>query len=365
MMDAVTTLPALFQPLTLRGFEFTNRAWVAPMCQYSVDKRDGVPTDWHLVHLGAFAQGGFGLVLTEASAVVPEGRISPQDAGIWNDEQARAWRRITDFVHTQGAAIGVQLAHAGRKASTYRAFPGEPHGPVALDDGGWQTVGPSAVAFPGYPEPQALDAEGISTVVRAFRAAALRAHDAGFDVVEVHAAHGYLVHEFLSPLSNHRTDEFGGSLENRARLLLQVVDAIREVWHGVLFVRISATDWVEAGWGADDSVQLGRLLTEHDVDLVDTSTGGNVPAQIHVGPGYQVEFAARIRREADIPTAAVGLITAPRQADAIIASGEADAVLLARAALREPHWPQRAAHELGVDAHQVRYPPQHVRGAWR
>lgn len=359
------SLPALFQPITLRDLTVRNRAWVSPMCMYAVDERDGVPTDFHLVHLGAFAQGGFGLVLTEAAAVLPEGRISPQDAGIWSDGQTLAWRRITEFVHSQGAAIGVQLAHAGRKASTLRGFPGEETGALPASDGGWTTEGPSAEPFPGYPAPEALDADGLARVVHAFRDAAHRAKDAGFDVVEVHAAHGYLLHEFLSPLSNLRDDQYGGSLDNRARLLLEVVDAVREAWEGPLFVRISATDWTEGGWDADQSVQLAGMLQQHDVDLVDVSTGGNVLARIPVGPGYQVEFAARIQREAGIPTAAVGMITAPRQADAIIASGEASAVLLAREALRDPHWPLRAAHDLGLTTEQAPWLPHHVRGAWR
>lgn len=363
-MGTVTNSPALFQPLQLRDVTIPNRIWVAPMCQYSVEAGDGVPTDWHLVHLGSFAQGGFGLILTEASAVSPQGRISPNDAGIWSDQQARAWRRITDFVHTQDAKIGIQLAHAGRKASTHRAFPGEPHGPVLPADGGWVSEAPSEVAFPGYPVPRALDRRGLADVVTDFRSAAGRAGDAGFDVLEIHAAHGYLLHEFLSPLSNQRTDEYGGSLENRSRLLVEVVDAVREVWSGVLFVRISATDWTDGGWDVEQSIELAKRLMHHGVDLVDVSSGGNVPASIPVRPGYQVELSAEIRAKAEIPTAAVGLITDPQQADDIISTGEADAVLLARAALREPHWPQRAAFELGMDHHRAPYAPQHLRGAW-
>ena len=354
----------LFAPMTLRRTTIANRIWTAPMCQYSCWDHDGIPNDWHLVHLGAFAQGGFGLVLTEASAVSPEGRISPRDAGIWNDEQVHAWRRITDFIHARGTLVGIQLAHAGRKASTYAPFPGPVTGSVPVDQGGWASVGPSAIAFPGYDAPAALDEVGLAKVVADFGAAARRSIDAGFDVIEVHAAHGYLLHEFLSPLSNQRTDEYGGSLDNRARLLLEVVDAVRDVFDGVLFVRISATDWIDGGWDIDQSIELAALLKDHDVDLVDTSTGGNHPTDIPLAPGYQVEFAERIRREAHIPTAAVGLLTEPEQADEVITTGAADAVLLGRVALREPHWPQRAAHMLGAEDAVV-YQGQHLRGAWR
>ena len=367
-------MPALFEPLRLRDLTIANRLAVAPMCQYMIDGRDGVPTDWHLVHLGGFATGGFGLILSEATAVCPEGRISPQDAGLWNDRQVASWRHITDFVHTQTlqtpdgervpVRVGVQLAHAGRKASTYRGFAGEQQGSVPPADGGWQTVAPSAVAFEGLATPIELDSAGITTVVAQFREAAVRAAAAGFDVLEIHAAHGYLLHQFLSPLSNLRTDEYGGSLQNRARLLLQVVDAVRSVWTNPLLVRISATDWTEGGWDADQSVELAKLLKAHDADLVHVSSGGNVIARIPVGPGYQVEFAARLRAEAGIPTATVGLITSPAQADDIIASGQADLVVLGRVALREPHWPQRAAAELGGVDPAALYPAQYVRGAW-
>ena len=281
----------LFTPYDLRGTSVRNRVWVSPMCQYSAV--DGLPGDWHLVHLGSFARGGVGLVMTEASAVSPEGRISPQDTGIWNDEQRDAWARIVDFVHGQGAVAAVQLAHAGRKASTRRPWDGR--GSVAEEDGGWETVGPSAVAFPGVREPRELTAEGIAGVVDDFAAAARRSLEAGFDVIEVHAAHGYLLHEFLSPLSNRRSDEYGGSFDNRVRLLLDVVRAVRAAVpeETPLVVRISATDWTEGGWTADDSVELARRLREADVDLVDVSSGGNVPADIPVEPGYQVGFARR------------------------------------------------------------------------
>ena len=362
-LAVVARVTSLFSPITLAGTTIANRAWVAPMCQYSCDPvaAPGVPNDWHLVHLGSFAVGGAGLVLTEATAVVPEGRITPHDTGLWNDEQGAAWARIVDFVHARGSLVGVQLAHAGRKASTHRPFAPE-HGSVPLEQGGWETVGPSEVAYPGYAAPRALDQAGIDAVVAAFAASARRADALGFDVAEVHAAHGYLLHQFLSPLSNTRTDGYGGSLENRMRLVLEVVDAVRAAWpeHKPLFVRVSATDWVEGGWDAEQTVALASVLKTRGVDLVDTSTGGNVHADIPVGPSYQVPFAAQVRRESGLPVGAVGLITTPAQAEGIIASGEADAVLLARALLRDPRWVQDAAAELGVE---LARPPQYDR-AW-
>ena len=352
----------LFTPYDLRGTSVRNRVWVSPMCQYSAV--DGLPGDWHLVHLGSFARGGVGLVMTEASAVSPEGRISPQDTGIWNDEQRDAWARVVDFVHGQGAVAAVQLAHAGRKASTRRPWDGR--GSVAEEDGGWETVGPSAVAFPALREPRELTAEGIAGVVDDFAAAARRSLEAGFDVIEVHAAHGYLLHEFLSPLSNRRSDEYGGSFDNRVRLLLDVVRAVRAAVpeETPLVVRISATDWAEGGWTADDAVELARRLREADVDLVDVSSGGNVPADIPVEPGYQVGFARRIRQEAGIATGAVGLITEAKQAEEVVAEGSADVVFLARALLRDPHWALQAAHELGVEIGTgVHWPDQYRRAA--
>ncbi|MDN4173661.1 NADH:flavin oxidoreductase/NADH oxidase [Nocardioides sp. SOB77] len=352
----------LFTPITLRDVTVRNRVWVAPMCQYSAI--DGMPDDWHLVHLGSFARGGAGLVITEATAVVPEGRISPQDTGIWNDEQQAAWARIVDFVHGQGAAAGIQLAHAGRKASTYSGFTGE-RGGVPDTEGGWRPVGPSADPFPGLREDvEELDADGVARVVTAFGDAAERAVAAGFDVLEVHAAHGYLLHEFLSPLSNHRTDAYGGSFDNRARLVLEVVREVRgRVAAGVpVVVRLSATDWVEGGWTADETVRLASLLREEGVDLVDTSTGGNVLADIPLEPGYQVPFARRVRTEAGIPSGAVGLITEPKQAEDVLADGSADVVLLARELLRDPHWPLRAARELGVEGTDL-WPVQYRRAA--
>jgi 2,4-dienoyl-CoA reductase-like NADH-dependent reductase (Old Yellow Enzyme family) len=352
----------LFTPITLRELEIRNRVWVSPMCQYS--SIDGLPNQWHLVHLGSFARGGAGLVFTEAAAVLPEGRISPQDAGIWNAEQQDAWAAIVDFVHGQGARAGIQLAHAGRKASTLAPWNG--HGPVADDEGGWQPVAPSALPFPGLrQDPHELSATEIAEVVTAFAAAAERSLAAGFDILEIHAAHGYLLHELLSPLSNFRTDQYGGSFENRVRLLLEVVDAVRAAVpeQTPLVVRLSATDWTEGGWTIDDSVRLGVLLREHAVDLVDVSSGGNVArAAITVGPGYQVDFARRIRSEAGIATGAVGMITEPKQAEEIIAAESADVVLLGRAMLRDPHWPLRAAHELGVgNGEGIDWPRQYER----
>jgi 2,4-dienoyl-CoA reductase-like NADH-dependent reductase (Old Yellow Enzyme family) len=356
-------MTSLFDPLHLRGLTLANRIFLSPMCMYMCEARDGVPTDWHLVHYGARAAGGFGLLIVEATAVVPQGRISPEDCGLWNDEQADAWARIVDFCHAQGAAMGVQLAHAGRKASTHRDHPG-PSGAVPAAEGGWPTVAPSAVAFPGLPEPAELTEEGIAEVVAAFAAAAARADRAGFDVVELHAAHGYLLFEFLSPFSNLRTDGYGGGFEGRTRLLVEVVDAVRAVWpeHKPLFVRISATEWTEGGWTPEESTRLAALLAGHGVDLVDVSSGGNVLARIPADPGYQVPLARTVR-QAGVPTAAVGRITEPAQAQAILDSGSADAVLRGRVALREPSWPQRAASELG-NTELGHYPPSYLRGRW-
>lgn len=349
----------LFDTVRLRDLTVRNRVWVSPMCQYS--STDGLPNDWHLVHLGQFAAGGAGLVMTEASAVVPEGRISPQDAGIWNDAQVDAWLRITDFVHERGAAAGMQLAHAGRKASTHR--PWEKPGTVPASEGGWTSVGPSAEAFGEYAVPRALATDEVAAVPAAFAAAARRALRAEFDLVELHFAHGYLVHEFLSPLSNHRDDAYGGDVEGRTRLAVEIVSAVRaEVGAGVpVLARISASDWTEGGWTADDSVELARRLHAAGVDLVDASSGGNVPgADIPVGPGYQVPFAERIRAEAGVPSAAVGMITEPEHAEKIVSGGSADAVFLARALLRDPHWALRAAHVLGAE---VTWPVQYQRAS--
>ena len=350
----------LFEPLRLRELTFRNRVFVSPMCQYSAV--DGVPTDWHLVHLGSRAVGGAGLVMAEATGVSPEGRISPGDTGIWNDEQTKAFSRIARFIKSQGAVPGIQIAHAGRKASTDAPWRGGV--PLSMAQGGWTPLAPSAIAFAqGHPLPLALDAPGIARVIADFSAAAVRARDAGFRVIEIHAAHGYLLHEFLSPLCNQRGDEWGGTLENRARLLRAVVAAVREAWPAPrpLFVRVSATDWAEGGWDIDECVQLARWLRDDGVDLVDCSSGGAVAhAKVPATPGYQVPFAARIRREAGIATGAVGLITTARQAGDIIERGDADLVLLARELLRDPYFPRRAAAELGV---AIEAPPQYRR-AW-
>ncbi|GAA4670258.1 NADH:flavin oxidoreductase/NADH oxidase [Gordonia humi] len=338
----------LFEPITLRGLTVRNRVWVPPMCQYSANTEDGVPAAWHLVHYGGLARGGAGAVIVEATGVTPEGRISNRDLGLWNDEQRDAFAPIVDFMHSQGAAAGIQLAHAGRKASTWPEWGAEKSGARSVDEGGWQTVAPSPIAFPDLADPKELTAAEIVETVAAFAASARRAADAGFDLVEIHAAHGYLLHEFLSPLSNVRTDSYGGSLENRARFLLETVDAVRaEVGDDFpVLVRLSATDWTDGGLTGDDTVEVSRLLKAHGVDLIDVSTGANVPAQIPVGPGYQVRFAEQIRSGAELPTAAVGLITDPFQAEQILATGQADVVLLGREMLRDPHFPVRAEKEL-------------------
>ena len=332
----------LFSPLTLRGTTVRNRAWVSPMCQYT--SVDGHPTDWHLVHLGSLARGGAGLVMQEATAVTADGRISPWDAGIWTDAQAADYRRITDFVRSQGAVPAIQLAHAGRKASARRPWDGR--GVVAPADGGWEPVGPSAEAYPGLAVPRGLSTEEVRALVGSWRDAAVRADAAGFDVVEIHAAHGYLLHQFLSPLTNTRTDSYG----DRPRLLTEVVDAVRSVWPDdkPLLVRLTGSDWAPGGLTVDDAVAVARGLAGHGVDLFDMSSGGLVAEQkIEVGPGYQVPFARAVRERAGVPTAAVGLITAPEQAEQVVVDGSADAVMLARAVLRNPSWPQRAAHVLG------------------
>lgn len=350
----------LFNPFQLRSVVFPNRIGVSPMCEYSSE--DGFATDWHLVHLGARAQGGAGLVMVEASAVTPEGRISIGDLGIWKDEHIDKLAQIVRFIHSQGARAGIQLAHAGRKASMTVPFGGERL--LKPEEGQWQTVAPSPIPFSdSYSVPKALDEAEIAGVVSAFANAAKRADAAGFDFVEIHGAHGYLLHEFLSPLSNQRTDQYGGSFENRVRLPLEVVDAVRAAWpeHLPLFMRISATDWAEGGWTPDESVVLARMLRAHGVDLVDVSSGGLVPhAKIPAGPGFQVPFAERIRREASVPTAAVGLITEAKQANEIVAKGQADIVLLAREMLRDPYWPLHAAQELGEKAS---WPVQYLRAA--
>ncbi len=352
----------LLSPIELGAVTFPNRIFVSPMCQYSSE--DGFANDWHLVHLGSRAVGGAGLIFTEAAAVLPEGRITPQDLGLWKDAHISALRRIVDFIHGQGVRAGIQLAHAGRKASMARPWdqvqryqtPGE---------GGWANVmAPSPVPFAeNFAQPVALDLAGIQAITKAFAAAAERSLEAGFDLIELHAAHGYLLHEFLSPLSNHRTDEYGGSFQNRIRFLVETVDAIRAVLPEDIpfLVRISATDWAEGGWDIEQSVALAKLLKQHKVDLIDVSSGGMTPhAVMPIGPGYQTPFAERIRREANIPTGAVGMITNAQQAEHILRTGQADLVLLARELLRTPYWPLDAAKELGDTAS---WPAQYLRAA--
>ena len=350
----------LFSHLKIRDVELRNRIAVSPMCMYS--SNDGFANDWHFVHLGSRAVGGAALVFTEAAGVEARGRISPQDLGIYKDEHVEKLSQVTAFVKAQGAAAGIQLAHAGRKGSTARPWDG---GKLVLPgEGGWMPVAPSPIAFAdGCAVPKELDSEGIGEVVASFRKAAERALDAGFEIIEIHGAHGYLLHEFYSPLSNHRIDDYGGSFENRTRIVREVASAIREVWPErlPLFIRISSTDWVEGGWTCDDSVTLAKQLKPLGVDLVDCSSGGNTPiANIPVGPGYQTEFAEQVRKGAGMLAGAVGVITDPAQADHIIRSGQADMVILAREMLRDPYWPRRAAKELG---HELTVPAQYAR-AW-
>ena len=350
---------SLFSPFTIKDVTFKNRIGVSPMCQYSA--KDGFANDWHLVHLGSRATGGAALVIVEATAVTPEGRISPQDLGIWKDEHIEPLARIASFIESQGSVPGIQIAHAGRKASMSAPWDGD--FTVLPQDGGWTPViGPSTVAFgENYQVPQAMSKDDIKRIQQAFADAAKRSLKAGFKVLEIHAAHGYLQHEFLSPLSNQRTDEYGGSFENRIRFVTENVAAVQQVWPKELplFVRISATDWVEGGWDEVQSVQLSRELKAMGVDLIDVSSGGLVPtAKITVGPGYQVPLSEKIRNEADMPTAAVGMITDAKQADAIIRHGQADMVLLARELLRDPYWPLHAAHELEIS---LTWPKQYDR----
>ncbi len=352
----------LFSPFTLRDLTLPNRIVVSPMCQYSA--QDGLTNDWHLVHLGARAIGGAGLVIVEAAGVLPEGRITPRDVGIWGDQHIPALRRITHFIEQQGSVAGIQLAHAGRKGSTWHPW-SDKSGSIPLAEGGWQTVGPSPLSFDtkNYAVPKELSAAEIAAHVQAFANAAIRAHKAGFKVIEIHAAHGYLLHQFLSPLSNQRHDQYGGSFDNRVRFLLETVTAVRAVWPKELplFVRVSATDWVDGGWSADETVALSRRLQELGVDLIDTSTGGNISyAVIPVGPGYQTSFATRIKNEANLPTGAVGIITDAAQAEHILRTGQADLIFLARELLRDPQWPLHAAKQLGD---MVAWPPQYVRAA--
>jgi 2,4-dienoyl-CoA reductase-like NADH-dependent reductase (Old Yellow Enzyme family) len=350
----------LFTPLKIRDIELKNRIAVSPMCEYSA--KDGHPQPWHMVHLGSRAVGGAALVMTEASAVEARGRISAADAGIYDDAHVESWKPITEFVKSQGAVVGMQLAHAGRKASTAEPWLGGK--PVSIASGGWEPVGPSAVAYDnGYTTPHALSLSEIAEVVAAFRKSAQRALAAGFQIVEIHAAHGYLIHQFLSPLSNKRDDQYGGSFENRIRLALEVTKAVREVWPAnlPLFCRVSASDWAEGGWDLGETVELSKRLKPLGVDLIDTSSAGLVPFQkIAVGFGYQVLFAEAIRKQADILTGAVGMITDGAQADTILTTGQADLVFLAREFLRDPYWPRRAAQELHVKLE----PPVQYQRAW-
>lgn len=348
----------LFAPMVLRSLTARNRIFVAPMCMYSCV--DGVVTDWHLVHLGGLATGGAAVVVAEATAVLPTGRISPQDAGLWSDAHIAPWQRVTRFIAEHGAIPAVQLAHAGRKACTSPPWQGGK--PVPIDAGGWQAFGPSAIAFGHYPTPVALSLADLDGIVAAFVAATHRAHAAGFQCVEVHAAHGYLLHQFLSPLANQRTDDYGGSLANRMRLTLRVAKAVRDAFPQDLpvFVRISATDWKDGGWDLAGSVALSTELKQLGIDLMDVSSGALVhDAQMPVGPGFQVPLAAAIRAQTGMATGAVGLITSPAQAEQIVATGQADVVFLARELLRDPRWPLRAARVLGQE---VAWPNQYARG---
>ena len=349
----------LFSPLKIRDIELKNRITVSPMCQYS--SKNGFPTDWHLVHLGSYAVGGAGLILTEATAVCPEGRISPDDAGIWNDEQANAYKKITAFIKSQNSIPGIQLAHAGRKASTYSPWKGT--GEVKIEDGGWLTLAPSPIPFAdNFPLPKEMNENDIKLVINQFADAAKRSVDAGFEVIELHFAHGYLVHEFLSPLSNKRTDQYGGNLQNRCRFAIELAKSVRIIIPDgtPLFARISSTDWVEGGWDLDQSIQLAVWLKEVGVELIDCSSGGNISnAKIPIGPGYQIPFAEKIKNQVNILTGGVGLITKAEQAEKIINSAQADIVLLAREMLRDPYWALHAAIKLNVDLND--YPKQYLR----
>jgi 2,4-dienoyl-CoA reductase-like NADH-dependent reductase (Old Yellow Enzyme family) len=355
------TTPRLFEPLTIRSLTFRNRIGVSPMCQYSC--RDGIVGDWHLVHLGSRAVGGAGLVVAEATAVADIGRISPADTGIWKDEQIEPWRRIARFVAEHGAVPGIQLAHAGWKASTAEPWKGGKQ--VLPENGGWQPLGVGDKPFTeGYPKPRAMTTADLDNVCRQWREATHRALEAGFKFIEIHSAHGYLLHTFLSPISNQRTDEYGGSFENRTRLLLRVAAEVRKAMPAELplAVRLSCTDWTEGGWSIEDCVRLAPLLREAGVDIIDCSSGGAVPgAKIPIGPGYQTEFAAAIRQRAKMPTIAVGMITDPRQAETILVTGQADMVFLAREFLRDPYWPAHAAQILGAP---ITFAPSQYLRAW-
>ncbi|MDB5222132.1 MAG: NADH:flavin oxidoreductase/NADH oxidase [Chitinophagaceae bacterium] len=351
-------MPLLFVPIKIRGIELKNRIVVSPMCQYS--SVDGFAHDWHLVHLGSRAAGGAALVFTEATAVSPAGRITPSDLGIWKDEHIDFLKRITTFIEAHGAVPAIQLAHAGRKASHHVPWKGS--APLSADEGAWETLAPSAIPYKeSDPLPKEMSKEDIVKVINDFSDAAKRSVKAGFKIIEIHAAHGYLINEFMSPLSNTRTDEYGGSFDNRIRLLLEIVEATRKVWTGEypLFVRISATDWVEGGWTDNDSVNLAAILKDKGVDVIDCSTGGNISSQkITASPLYQVPFAEKIKKETGIMTGAVGMITTAQQAEEILSKKQADLILLARQFLRDPYFPLHAARELNVD---VPWPEQYDR----
>ncbi len=348
----------LFSPLTIKDITFRNRIAISPMCQYTAE--DGFANDWHLVHLGSRAVGGASLIIQEATAVSPEGRISPGDLGLYKEEHTEKLKSITSFIHQHGAVAGIQLAHAGRKASC--AIPWKGVKQLKENEGGWTTVAPTALTFNSEDDaPKELDLEGIKKVINDFKVAAQRSLQAGFKLIEIHAAHGYLIHQFLSPLSNHRTDNYGGSFENRIRLLLEIVQSVQSVWpqNLPLFVRISATDWAEGGWNIEEAVKLSAILKQNGVDLIDCSSGGLVPYQkIQLGPGYQVAFAERIKKETGIFTGAVGLITEAQQAEEILTKGQADLILIARASLRDPHFALHAAQDLGDD---IDWPLQYKR----
>ncbi|WP_372699846.1 NADH:flavin oxidoreductase/NADH oxidase [Arthrobacter sp. JSM 101049] len=364
----------LFEPVTLStpegpGLDLRNRTVLAPMCEYSVTAKDGIPHAWHMVHLGARAVGGFGLVYTEATAVSPEGRISDQDTGIWNDAQRDAWAPIVDFIHSQGAAAGIQLAHAGAKASTYPALPGAARGTVPAAEGGWQTLAPSVTDAHGLDAPAEMTVEQIQASVRDWADAARRADEAGFDVAQLHAAHGYLIHQFLSPLTNHRTDQYGGSFENRTRYAREVIAAVREVWpaHKVLGLRISGEDWVEGGWRIADTVRFAGQARELGASTFDLSSGGIGAFHGPSGPGYQVSLATAVKEAlagTDAFVTAVGMITEPAQAEHILVTGQADGVSIGRAALVEPYWPAIAARDLGIGRDENPRAPQYWRAAW-
>ncbi len=359
--------PGLFDEMTIRGLTVRNRIWLPPMDMYSSLARDGKPTPFHYQHYVSRALGGFGLIIAESTAVTPDGRISPCDVGLWNDDQIAAWQWIVRDVRDAGAAMGVQLNHAGRKGSTGCVPTGHIGATVPFEEGGWQTVAPSPIAYGHYAEPRQLAVEEIHSIIDRFRDAAGRAVAAGFQFIELHAAHGYLISQFLDPLSNRREDEYGGDLEGRSRFLVQIADSVRGVIPDSmpLFVRVSATDWAAGGWDPGQTVQLATILKDHGVDLIDVSTGGIVPdVTVPVKPGYQVPFSDRVRRRSGLPVTAVGLITKPKQARRILRNHEADAVEIGRAALRDPFWPLRAAHKLGLETQDAPYPYQYVRGAF-